>query len=342
MRYALVWAVRLCGVVGWGATAVACTWLLGAAPMPKPWYEPLVWGGVAAGCAVVRALLLWVLRAPAAVVWWRGPRAGGRVSLSKERTARGRWEDLASDWDDVHELGFPGHECWTKVRTAGVWVLVCFASGAFFASVLSSPDSGGRAERLRDAGGQVGTATIAQEPAGVRADVDDDDVVQGYASRLVVAVPGGPERLAVKGAYTYEKPREGSEVEVLWARSAPELGGYVNENDDLPMIAAGHWKAFPDSDLGDMTKFAFILLAVVFGAVLTPIFSLPADADDLQKLAWSAPAQTVRAGFAAAMYLGWRPILLGDDPRILEMFFAGLGFFLVLAVYIGTSIRSLR
>ena len=80
MRFVLVWSVRLCGVAGWGATAVACTWLLGVAPMPKPWHEPLVWGAVAAGCAAVRALLLWVLRVPAAVVWWRG---GVRADASR-------------------------------------------------------------------------------------------------------------------------------------------------------------------------------------------------------------------------------------------------------------------
>lgn len=31
--------------------------------------------------------------------------------------------------------------------------------------------------------------------------------------------------IAVKGAYTYDEPRAGTEVEVLWAPSAPELGG---------------------------------------------------------------------------------------------------------------------
>jgi hypothetical protein len=67
VRVVLVWTVRLCAVAGWVATAVACVWLLGVGPTPKPWEGPLVWGAVAAGCAVVRALVLWVLRVPAAV-----------------------------------------------------------------------------------------------------------------------------------------------------------------------------------------------------------------------------------------------------------------------------------
>ncbi|WP_217242856.1 hypothetical protein [Streptomyces sp. AC555_RSS877] len=337
--WVLVWVVRLCALAGWVATAVACTWLLGVAPTPQPWNGPLVWGAVAAGCAVVRALALWVLRVPAAVAWWHGRwRLLGGVSLSKEGSADRRRDD----WDDVHELSFQGHEIWTKLRTAAVWMLVAFSSGAFFVALLTGSEAGGRAETLRDAGAEVSAATVVEKPTAVRTDVDDEDVVQGYSSRLVVSVAGGPERLTVKGAYTSEKPRKGSEVDVLWARSATRLGGFVHEGRDLPTIAEGRWKAFPDSELGGAMLFAFILLAVVFGGVLTPVFSLVADADDLQKLAWSPLAQTVRAALAAAVFLGWRPLLLGEEPRLAELLFAGGSFFLVLVVYILTSIRSLR
>ncbi|KOG30081.1 hypothetical protein [Streptomyces resistomycificus] len=348
MLFVLVWSVRLCALGAWVATAVACTWLLGVAPTPQPWNGPVVWGAVAAGCAVVRALLLWVLRVPASVAWWRRRRlrgAGtgtGAVSLSKEReNNRGRWDDW-SDWEDAHELSFPGDEIWTKLRTAAVWVLVAFASGAVFVGMWSVSEAGGKAETLRDAGAEVSAATVVLEPGKVRADVDDENVVRGYSSRLVVSVPGGPERLTVKGAYTLGKPRKGDEVDVLWARSATGLGGYVHEDRDLPMIAEGRWKAFPDTDSGGMMLFAFILVAVVFGAVLTPVFTLVADADDLQELAWSPLAQTVRAALTAGVFLGWRPLLLGEDPHVVELLFAGGGFFLVLIVYILTSMRSLR
>ncbi|MFF5517050.1 hypothetical protein [Streptomyces coeruleorubidus] len=337
-----VWVVRLCALVGWVATAVACAWLLGVAPTPQPWNGPLVWGAVAAGCAVVRALALWGLRVPAAVAWWRRRRRNG-VSLSKERHSDrpgrrwGRW----ADWEDVHELSFPGHEIWIKLRTAAVWLLVAFSSGAMFVGLLTGSEPGGRAETLRDAGAEVSSATVVERPAAVRADVDDEDVVQGYSSRLVVSVAGGPERLTVKGAYTAEKPREGTEVDVMWARSATRLGGFVDEGRDLPTIAAGRWKAFPDSELGGMMLFAFILLAVVFGGVLTPVFTLVAGADDLQELAWSPLAQTVRAALTAAVFLGWRPLLLGEQPQVAELLFAGGGFFLVFLVYVFTSVRSL-
>lgn len=156
-----------------------------------------------------------------------------------------------------------------------------------------------------------------------------------------MSVTGGPERLVVKDAYTHEKPGKGAEVDVLWARSAPDLGGYVDEDDDLPTIAAGRWNAFPDSESGRASQLSFVLVAVVFGTVLTLVFTLAADADALQKLAWSPPAQTVRAGFAVAMLAGWRPILLGQDAATPELLLAGLGFLLILGVYIGTSTRSL-
>ncbi|MFD3499813.1 hypothetical protein [Streptomyces sp. NPDC058678] len=352
--WVLVWVVRLCALAGWVATAVACTWLLGVAPMPRPWNGPLVWGAVAAGCAVVRALALWVLRVPTAVAWWRRRRRPSGVSLSKERSADrsdrrpdrrsgGRWDGWGDwdDWDDVHDLSFRGYEIWTKLRTVAVWLLVAFSSGAFFVALLTGSEAGGRAETLRDAGAEVSAATVVDRPTAVRADVDDEDVVQGYSSRLVVSVAGGPERLTVMGAYTSEKPRKGTEVDVLWARSATRLGGFVHEDRDLPAIAEGRWKAFPDSELGDAMLFAFILLAVVFGGVLTPVFTLPADADALQELAWSPTVQTIRAALAAAVFLGWRPLLLGEQPQIAELLFAGGGFFLVFLVYVFTSIRSL-
>jgi hypothetical protein len=295
---------------------------------------------------VVRALVLWVLRVPDMVSWWRRRRPRRRpVSLSKERRG-GRWAAWESwsdwdEWEDAHDLGFRGDDIWTKLRTGAVWLLVAFSSGALFVALMSTPDWDDRVEALREAGAEVGVAKIVTEPGGVRADVDDDDVVQGYSSRLVVSVPGGPERLAVNGAYTSEKPRKGTEVDVLWARSAPRLGGYVNETQDLSTIAAGRWEAFPDSELGGVQLIAFILLVAVFGGVLTPIFTLVADADDLQELAWSPLAQTVRAALTAAVFLGWRPLLLGEQPQTVEALFAGGGFVLVFLVYVFSSIRSL-
>ena len=87
---------------------------------------------------------------------------------------------------------------------------------------------------------------------------------------------------------------------------------------------------------------AFVVLAVIGGAVLTTCFTIGAHADSLRQLAWSPLAQTVRTGLTVGMFLGWRPLLLGREPTLTEMAFAGGGFLLVLAVYIGSSLRTLR
>ncbi|MGW7380799.1 hypothetical protein [Streptomyces sp. NPDC054794] len=102
-------------------------------------------------------------------------------------------------------------------RTAVVWLLVAFTSGAMFACLMSM-STNDRVERLRDAGAEVGTARVVGKPLRIRTELDDEDRAKGYAARLALAVDGGPERLLVKGAYTYDKPRAGTRVEVLWAR----------------------------------------------------------------------------------------------------------------------------
>jgi hypothetical protein len=109
----------------------------------------------------------------------------------------------------------------------------------------------------------------------------------------------------VRGAYTYEKPRRGTEIDVLWARSALELGGYAN------------------------------------GAVLGLVFTLVPDAYDLQELAWSAPLQTVRAVLAGALYWGWLPLLLGQTPSIPQMLCVIGAFVLVMLGHVFTSVRSI-
>jgi hypothetical protein len=220
-----------------------------------------------------------------------------------------------------------------------MWLLVSFASGALFVGLLATGSRNDRIDSLRDAGARVSTATVVEQPAAVRKDLSED-VVRGYSARLVVAVPGGPERLAVKGAYTYDKPRVGTEVEVLWAPSAPELGGYVHERKDLNTLAEGRWSAFSDGADGRDSLIAFVLVMVV-GCVLAPVFTFTAGSRTLQELAWSPGVQTVRALLTAVVFLGWRPLLLGDEASPPEEVFAAGGFILVLLVYVFSSVGTI-
>ncbi|MEV6501385.1 hypothetical protein [Streptomyces prunicolor] len=335
MRSVLVWTVRLCGLVGWIAVAVACVWLLGIGSVPRPWNGPLAWGAVAAGCAVVRAGALWGMR--------RSRKPGDSVSLNKPRDEcydRPRPELLGSrpQLGDVLGIRFDS-PAWIRTRTCAVWLLVGFASGALFVGLMATGSRNDRVDSLRDAGARVSTATVVERPGAVREDLSED-VVRGYSARLVVAVPGGPERLAVKGAYTYDKPSAGTEVEVLWAPSAPELGGYVHERKDLSALAEGRWSAFSGGADGRDSLVALVLVMVV-GGVLAAVFTFTAGPEALQRLAWSPGVQTVRAALTAAVFLGWRPLLLGHEASVPEELFAGGGFILVLLVYVFTSVRTI-
>jgi hypothetical protein len=234
VRSALVWLVRLCSLAAWVAAGVACMWLLGATAMARPWHEPFVWGAVAVGCAVVRVVALWVLRG------------------------------------EPKDDGFTD-EFWVKLRTGVLWVLVAFSSAVFAVALLTSSNAGRKLDALRDAGAEVSTAAVVERQS-TRQELSDG-VVKGYVSRLVVSVPGGAERLTVRGAFTHDKPGRGTGVDVLWARSDPGLGGYVNESKDLPTLAENRWKAFQGDELGMASLIAFIVVALI-GVILTPVFTL--------------------------------------------------------------------
>ena len=340
MRSVLVWTVRLCGLVGWVAVAVACAWLLGVGGVPRPWNGLLGWGAVAAGCAVGRAGALWGVR--------RLGRSGDGVSLNKAHGG-GSWASYDRLGPEVlgrrrPPLGYVLGRCldsrgWIRVRSCAVWLLVGFASAALFVGLLAAGSRDDRVDALRDAGARVSSATVVERPGGVREDLSED-VVRGYSARLVVAVSGGPERLAVKGAYTFDKPRAGTEVEVLWAPSAPELGGYVHERKDLSALAGGRWSAFSGGADGRDSLVAFVLVMVI-GCVLAAVFTFTAGPGALQRLAWSPGVQTVRAALTAAVFLGWRPLLLGHEASPVEELLARGGFILVILVYVFTAVRTI-
>ncbi|MFJ9893797.1 hypothetical protein ACIQPR_10745 [Streptomyces sp. NPDC091280] len=88
---------------------------------------------------------------------------------------------------------------WIRAPTCAVWLLVGFASAALFVGLLGTGGGDDRVDALRDAGARVSAATVVERPGAVREDLSED-VVRGRTARLVVAVPGGPGRLAVKGA----------------------------------------------------------------------------------------------------------------------------------------------
>ncbi|MGW0866098.1 hypothetical protein [Streptomyces sp. NPDC002611] len=143
----------------------------------------------------------------------------------------------------------------------------------------------------------------------------------------------------MRGAYTYEKPGKGAEVDVLWARSDPGLGGYINESKDLATLAENRWNAFQDDESGTGSLIAFIVVALI-GVVLTSLFTLLPDADDLQEVAWSAPFQTVRTALATLVFWGWSPMMLGMQPSVPQVIVAVGSSCLVLLGWVLTSLRG--
>lgn len=126
---------------------------------------------------------------------------------------------------------------------------------------------------------------------------------------------------------------------MLWARSAPELGGYVHEREDLRTLAAGRWEAFPDGDNGRDALLAFVLVMVSIG-VFALVFIFAVGPGALQELAWSAPVQTAYAVLITAVLVGWRPLLLGDRASAAEGILGLGGFGLLVLTYMLMAGRS--
>ncbi|WP_127356294.1 hypothetical protein [Actinacidiphila soli] len=320
MYTALTWSARICAVVGYVATAVACAWLLGMAALAPPHTVPLVWGGVAATCAVVRTAALWGVRS-----------VKPRVSLAKPASAS-RYDQAMVD------LSFDNSPSWVKARTCGMWALVAFAAGALFVPVVSG-SPGQTISALQKAGATVSTAVVVEAPSSVEKDLSED-IVRGYYANLVVSVPDGPGRLSVHRAYTRDRPHQGASVEVLWSPSAPRIGGVVHERRDLHLYAQPRWEAFPDSAGGRDALFALIIVTFV-GLVIGLLITLGSDSEALQELAWSPVAQTVRAVVIVGLYLAWLPMLTAHKLSGLTGLFAASGFMTVLLVYCFTSVRAI-
>ncbi|MFE9775298.1 hypothetical protein ACFYOV_27210 [Streptomyces sp. NPDC005931] len=199
--------------------------------------------------------------------------------------------------------------------------------------MLASSNTGERLDDLRTAGARVGTATVVGEPRAVREELTDEGAVKGYASRLVVAVPGGPERLVVRGAHTYERPRPGTEVDVLWAAAEPELGGYVNESKDLESLARGRRAAAHCSPSPPSWWCA---------ARSGPGLHVLAPGGRPSAAGRVGPTRTARAVSALLAFGAGGPLVLGHGPDPAQVLLAGGGFLLVPLTYVAASVRSFR
>ncbi|MFE1272888.1 DUF3592 domain-containing protein [Streptomyces sp. NPDC058757] len=326
------WFVRIAGVFVYVTAAVLAVWTTGlpaGVPLPVPGLVPLAW---------VLVGLVW-LRVLALLLWWADdhygwfPRRGddgtparpSAVSLEKgparpRRERPGLFRRLASYAYD----GVP----WVFLRQSLVWLLVVLAVVAL--SVLGRAHTSQHVRSLLRAGAVHATATVV-EAEKVRERRDDEDAITGYHSTLVLAARGDG-RVRVEGAFTGGRPEPGSRVEVLWAPSAPELGGLVEEGRDMERYLDRDWGLTLSG-----TAFALLPLLLVLTCMLPT--AIAAEADCLQEQAWSPLAQTVHATAVTGFVLLALPYLSGTfTGGGAPLFVAGAG---LLALYVAMPVRAI-
>ncbi|MCM1976079.1 hypothetical protein [Streptomyces sp. G1] len=215
-----------------------------------------LWGWIAVGAAVLRtALVVLAARAAArarAVEEWRAP--------EPDRKARPRPSGPGSGALAV------------RAREAAVWLLIALASAALLVAPFQQHHREAEPE-LRRAGAPVATAVVARAPSGVHAHTSEGQVL-GSTSRLELTVPGGAEPVRAS-AYTYEEPKAGDRVLLLYAPSEPALEGRVDERKDLWSVAGpGSWDPFPQADEAREASLVATLPALGRGAAYAVVRSL--------------------------------------------------------------------
>ncbi|MER5488082.1 hypothetical protein ABT024_33380 [Streptomyces sp. NPDC002812] len=227
----LTWAPRGCAVLSGGAAAVACVLSLGAWGTGELLGRVALWGWIAVGAAVLRTALVVLAAARArAVEEWRAP--------EPDRKARPRPSG-------------PGSGALTvRAREAAVWLLIALASAALLVAPFQQHHREAEPE-LRRAGAAVATAVVARAPSGVHAHTSEGQVL-GWTSRLELTVPGGAEPVRAS-AYTYEEPKAGDRVLLLYAPSEPALYGHPH-----PVVGAVAWVSFLLPALGRGAAYAVV------------------------------------------------------------------------------------
>ncbi|MFE4259731.1 hypothetical protein [Streptomyces sp. NPDC056883] len=286
----LKWAARGCALLSGGAAAVACVLSLGAWGAGDLLGRIALWGWIPAGAAVLGAGLAAVApggdgrESP-------GPKSGGRPGAT--RAAPGA-------------LG-------VRAREAAVWLLIAPASAALLVASFQQHHREAEPE-LRRAGAAVVTAVVARAPSGVHAHTSEGRVL-GWTSRLELAVPEGAEPVGAS-AYTYEEPKEGDRVLLLYAPSQPALEGRVDARKDLRSVAGpGSWNPFPQADEArKAVLLATLLTLFVLGAGLAATAAM--DPDELRGLPRSGRARlcwTAALLLALALHL---PALYGHPHPV--------------------------
>lgn len=211
------------------------------------------------------------------------------------------------------------------LRQGAVWALVVVAFAA--TNVLGVSHGSQHVRSLLRAGAEYGTATVA-EVSHVREVWNGEEEPVGYDATLVVTTRLG-SRVRSEKAFTPHRPEPGSRVRILWAPTAPELGGLVGKDGPLDRYVKRDW----GPTLRGVGPAAFVLLLVL--TCMLPV-AVGAEADSLQEQAWSPFAQTVHALAVTGILAGALPYLTGA----IDGGFLGLAAIGLVVLYIAMPVRA--
>ncbi len=327
----LTWSVRISAALAYTAMAVVVLWTAG---LP---------GGVAAqgtglaAAAWVAGGLLW-LRVVALWVWWSDDNyswmsrlAARRRTVSLLKGPRpGRFRSGSNRMDRHNSSSVFASRRWVYLRQSAVWLLLPLACAA-----LAGFSQAYESETVRSvvrAGASVSVATVVEAHDVVENTSEGSTI--GYFSKLTLALPGGGT-IRAEGAYTPRQPEPDDKVEVLWAPSAPELGGRVHYQTAMSHYVDQDWgltlSDLPALAIGTITVLAFVVT-----------LGIATQEDGLHDLAWRPVSQTVHAVVVSGVLLGALPYLAGtatSSADALGVLF--LSSFALLILYIGMHLRPL-
>ncbi|MCJ0867972.1 hypothetical protein [Streptomyces sp. AP-93] len=270
----LTWVFRSFTVLAWLAFTAAGVWALGLHRGALPPYTGVLvlgWTGVAALWG--RALTLPALR-----------RGTGRAA---EEPAPAESAGAAAVW----------------MRHSAALLALIVATAAL--TVIGTASGDGTVRAVKEAGPVVTSGTVV-EVAQVRARYERKKP-KGYRSTLLLRTPDGT-RITARDVETLAEPHTGKTYEVLWAPSAPELGGFADPRFGVSKYLDDRWG-------WTVTSWAWLGAAALFIlCIMLPLMSM-AGTSVLHRLARQPLPQFVQAAVVTVLFLGLQRVLTGAVDR---------------------------